>query len=148
MKYKRQSRITKIIKENQIRTHEQLVNMLKNEGMYVTQATVSRDIKELGLVKVPAKGGGSMYSMPSAVNERSANAIMSMAESITEISCAMHTVVIKTYPGMASAACAFLDDKMKNDFLGSVAGDDTIIIITQDAEKAENFVKKLHTFFK
>lgn len=148
MKYKRQSRIIKIIKENQIKTHEQLVYMLMSEGMKVTQATVSRDIKDLGLIKVPSPSGGSVYSMPTSVGERSEGAMRSMGETIVEISCAMHTVVIKTYPGMASAMCAFLDDKMRNDFLGSVAGDDTIIIVTQDSTHAESFVKKLRTFFK
>ena len=64
MKYKRQGQIIKIIREKQIRTHEQLINELKKQGFEVTQATVSRDIKELGLVKIPYSGGGSVYSVP------------------------------------------------------------------------------------
>lgn len=148
MKYKRQSMIIKIIKDHQIKTHEQLVDMLNAEGIKVTQATVSRDIKELGLIKIPLSSGGSVYSTPSAANERSENALGSINDSILEINSALHTVIIKTFPGMASAVGAFLDNKMKNEFLGSVAGDDTIVVITHDTEHAEAFVKKLRTMFK
>lgn len=142
MKYKRQSRILKIIQEQPVKTHEQLVDILKNEGMRVTQATVSRDIKELGLIKTASPDGGSVYSAPLSVKQGSGNAITSIANALTEIRCAMHTVVIKTYPGMASAMCAFIDEKLHTEFIGSIAGDDTIIIITQDTDHAEAFVKK------
>lgn len=144
MKYKRQSRILKIIQEQPVKTHEQLVDILKNEGMSVTQATVSRDIKELGLVKTASPDGGSMYSAPNAIRNISSGSAInnSIGSALTEIRCAMHTVVIKTYPGMASAMCAFIDEKLHTEFIGSIAGDDTIIIITQDTECAEVFVKK------
>ncbi len=148
MKYKRQSRIVKIIQEQPIKTHEQLVEVLESEGMKVTQATVSRDIKELGLIKVPSSSGGSVYATPPAVKGRSKDVIRSMGETLLEISSAMHTVVIKTYPGMASAMCAFIDEKLGSEFVGSIAGDDTIFVITRDPECAENFVKRLRAIFK
>ena len=148
MKYKRQSLIVKIIQEQPIKTHEQLVELLENEGMRVTQATVSRDIKELGLIKTSASGGGSVYAMPTSIKVQSKNTMNSMNDAITEISCAMNIVVIKTYPGMASGVCAFLDEKFKSDFLGSIAGDDTIFIAAHDIEKAEIFIKKLRGFLK
>lgn len=146
MKYKRQSRIVKIIQEQPVKTHEQLVEILKTEGMQVTQATVSRDIKELGLVKTASPGGGSMYAMPDIVKSRSSDAMQSLGSTLIEVTCAMHTVVIKTYPGMASAMCAFIDDKLKSEFIGSIAGDDTIIIIAHDPDHAAAFVKKLKGF--
>ena len=71
MKYKRQSRIAKIIQEQPVKTHEQLVDILESEGMTCTQATVSRDIKELGLVKKPVPGGGSVYAIPNSDKSKS-----------------------------------------------------------------------------
>jgi transcriptional regulator of arginine metabolism len=147
MKYKRQSRIAKIIQEQPIKTHDQLVEILDREGIKVTQATVSRDIKELGLIKTPSPEG-SVYAMPPAAKGHSEAAVRSFAETIIEVSCAMHTVVIKTYPGMAQAMCAFIDERMSADFVGSIAGDDTILIIAHDPERAEQFVKKLRSMFK
>lgn len=146
MKYKRQSKIVKIIQQQPVKTHEQLVELLEKEGMKVTQATVSRDIKELGLVKIASPSGGSMYSMPNNITTRSNEAMQSLSSTLIEVTCAMHTVVIKTYPGMASAMCAFIDDKLKNEFIGSIAGDDTIFIIAHDNDHAVAFVKKLKDF--
>lgn len=147
MKYKRQSRIAKIIQEQPVKTHEQLVEILESEGIKVTQATVSRDIKELGLIKTPSPEG-SVYAMPPMAKGHSEETVRSFGETILEVSCAMHTVVIKTYPGMAPAMCAFIDERMQADFVGSIAGDDTILIIAQDQERAELFVKKLRNIFK
>lgn len=147
MKYKRQSRIAKIIQEQPIKTHDQLVELLGKEGIKVTQATVSRDIKELGLIKTPSPDG-SIYAMPQPQKGHSDETVRSFGEALTEVSCAKHTVVIKTYPGMAPALCAFIDERMKADFVGSIAGDDTILVIAADSEHAEMFVKKLRSMFK
>ena len=148
MKYKRQGQIIKIVREKQIRTHEQLINELKEQGFNVTQATVSRDIKELGLVKIPSSEGGSVYSVPPAIARDADKHLDIFSNTVKEINYALHTVVIKTYPGMASAVAASVDSTMHDDFLGSIAGDDTIIMITETESKAEVVTEKLRKLFR
>lgn len=146
MKYKRQGQILKIIKSKKIKTHEQLIEELNKSGFSVTQATVSRDIKEMGLIKAPDPEGGSMYAMASGISGEG-KPINIFSDAVRDIECALHTVVIKTYPGMASAVAASVDSAMHNDFLGSIAGDDTLLIIASDEEKASDIMKKLRKLF-
>ncbi|MGN1116463.1 MAG: arginine repressor, partial [Candidatus Ornithomonoglobus sp.] len=103
MKYKRQNKIIKIVKNTQVHTHDELIEMLRAEGFNVTQATVSRDIKELGLIKVPAQDGSSVYSVPEPSSEPSITRVEMVADSVKRVTAAYHTIVINTYPGMASA---------------------------------------------
>ena len=103
MKYKRQSRIIKIVKSMPVHTHEELIEILKHDGFKITQATVSRDIKELGLIKVPASDGSSVYSVPEKSPDTSTARIDMVADSVKKVTAALHTIVINTYPGMASA---------------------------------------------
>lgn len=147
MKYKRQGQILKIIANNQIKTHEQLIYELEKSGYKVTQATVSRDIKELGLVKNPCESGGSVYGIPKDGQRAPDNRINIFSDAIKGIDCALHTVVIKTYPGMAPAVAASVDSVMHSEFLGSIAGDDTLLIIARDAEKSEEITRKLRKIF-
>lgn len=146
MKYKRQSAIMRIVKENKIRTHEQLIDELKKEGFKVTQATVSRDIKEMGLIKEPSDIGSvyavSMQRQP--VHERK---IRSIADSVLDIEAAMNMIVIKTHPGMASAIGASVDEVLKGEFLGSIAGDDVLLVIAKGIEEAENLKKNMKKIF-
>ena len=148
MKYKRQSRIIKIVKSMPVHTHEELIEILKNDGFKITQATVSRDIKELGLIKIPAADGGSVYSVPETSSETSAARKNMVAESVKHVASALHTIVINTYPGMASAVAAALDSAMRSDILGSVAGDDTVLVITESPEHAAELEKKIKTIFR
>lgn len=146
MKYKRQGQILKIIKSKKIKTHEQLIEELNKSGFSVTQATVSRDIKEMGLIKAPDPEGGSVYAMASGISDDGKH-INIFSDAVRDIECALHTVVVKTYPGMASAVAASVDSVMRNEFLGSVAGDDTLLIIASDEEKAAEILKKLRKIF-
>lgn len=146
MKYKRQGQILKIIKSKKIKTHEQLIEELSKSGFSVTQATVSRDIKEMGLIKAPDPEGGSMYAMASGISGEG-KPINIFSDAVRDIECALHTVVVKTYPGMASAVAASVDSAMHNEFLGSIAGDDTLLIIASDEEKAADIMEKLRKFF-
>lgn len=146
MKYKRQGQILKIIKSKKIKTHEQLIEELNKSGFSVTQATVSRDIKEMGLIKAPDPEDGSMYAMASGISGEG-KPINIFSDAVRDIECALHTVVIKTYPGMASAVAASVDSAMHNDFLGSIAGDDTLLIIASDEEKASDIMEKLRKLF-
>ena len=148
MKYKRQDRIIKIVKTEPVHTHDELVYILNRDGFKVTQATVSRDIKELGLVKIPSSDGGSVYSVPEALNEQSSARVAMVADSVISVKAAMHTVVISTYPGMASAVAAALDSSMRSDILGSIAGDDTVLVISESPERAEGLTEKIKNIFK
>ncbi len=146
MKYKRQSAIMHIVRENKLRTHAELMDKLKENGFNVTQATVSRDIKELGIVKVPSNMG-TVYALPTSTNYHTERKIKAISDTVLDIESAMHTIVIKTYPGMASAVAASLDNSMKNEFLGSIAGDDVLLIITQGIDDANALSNKLRDMF-
>ena len=148
MKNIRHNIIIKIVRENAVRTHDDLIDALKNEGVNVTQATVSRDIKELGLIKVPDSNGGSMYSLPQSATESGITRLDMVSNSVKRISSALHTVVLNTYPSMASAVAATIDMSMKNDILGSIAGDDTVLVITESVEKAKELELRLKKVFK
>jgi transcriptional regulator of arginine metabolism len=148
MKNIRHNIIIKIVKENAVRTHDELIDALKNEGVNVTQATVSRDIKELGLIKVPDSNGGSMYSLPQVTAENGITRLDMVSNSVRRISSALHTIVLNTYPSMASAVAASIDATMKNDILGSIAGDDTVLVITESAQKAKELEAGLKKVFK
>ncbi len=148
MKYRRQGQILKIIHDKNIKTHEQLINELNKIGFKVTQATVSRDIKELGLIKIPLPGGeGSVYSSSNEIPEDMDRRINMITDTVRSVEYAMNSVVVKTYPGMASAVAASVDASMRGDFLGSVAGDDTLLIIAKSEEKAAEITDKLKKLF-
>lgn len=152
MKNKRQKKILEIIEKNAVETQEQLSNLLVDAGFAATQATVSRDIKELRLVKVPTgtkegRRNKSKYAANSVRNEidtRFTDKFKSiLSEMVIKISSAGHMVVLKTYAGMAQAACAAIDKLELADIVGSLAGDDTIFIVMSTENDAQDFVKKL-----
>lgn len=146
VKYKRQARILKIIDEKDIKTHSELIDELEKSGFNVTQATVSRDIKELGLVKVH-RGKGSVYAPSDTAGGMDAK-IGAISDTVKSIDYANNCVVVKTYPGMASAVAASVDASMRGDILGSVAGDDTLLIITRNEEASANAAQKLALLFR
>lgn len=148
MKQKRHSRILKIIKEKDVKTQEHLTELLCNDGFDVTQATVSRDIKELGLVKIPSTGGGYKYAFANRAKTESTQYLNIFSKAVTSVDFAQHTVVVKTYSGMAPAVAASLDAMIGQDVLGTIAGDDTILIITQNYEEAGELCKKLEKMFR
>lgn len=152
MKNKRQKKILEIIEKYNVETQEQLSDLLVEAGFAATQATVSRDIKELRLVKVPTgtKEGRktkSKYAANSVRNEidtKFTDKFKSiLSEMVIKISSAGHMVVLKTYSGMAQAACAAIDTLEIADIVGSLAGDDTIFIVMSTENDAQDFVKKL-----
>lgn len=146
MKYKRRAAIMRIISENKIRTHEQLIYALKQEGFSVTQATVSRDIKEIGLIKEPSDVG-SIYAISLQKQDSQERKIKGIAESVTGIDVAMNMIVIKTHPAMASAIGAAVDEVLKNEFLGSIAGDDVLLVIAKTSDDAQILEKKMKKMF-
>lgn len=141
MKNLRQEAILKIIEEQAVYTQEMLVLLLQEQGWNVTQATVSRDIKALGLKKA-SDGQTPRYVKPTSGGAPQpiashANAILS--NGIIEIQNAQNFVIIKCYAGMAGAVCAAIDNLHFQGVAGSIAGDDTIFICTMD----NNFAVKV-----
>jgi transcriptional regulator of arginine metabolism len=131
-KHERQSRLLALIESQAISTQEELVEALVSSGLAVTQATVSRDIKELGIVKVTVGGGSQKYVPMDRTGEVSAGRLRKVfAEAAVSCDSAGNTVVVRTLQGMAQA-CAFALDSLRiPEVLGSIAGDDTIFIIAR-----------------
>ena len=148
MKKTRQAIIAKLIEENIISTQEELLAKLIEAGVNVTQATVSRDIKEMHIVKHPAPTGEYKYCLPSVSHEENNGKYMSIligAAICTDV--AINTVVLKCHVGTAQAACAALDSMGLQDVAGTLAGDDTIFILCYTEEAALRVKKKLDSLF-
>lgn len=137
MKVKRHNKILEIIEKYNIETQEELIDKLKLAGFQVTQATISRDIRELGLLKVLSNKGTYKYTRPSA-ESHGGQALFNRAFSgtVKSVNTSLNDIVIKTYPGMANAVAAYIDSLHDEDILGCVAGDDCIIIIAKTIESA------------
>jgi transcriptional regulator of arginine metabolism len=144
MKNTRHSRILEIISENVIDTQDDLIARLRESGYAVTQATVSRDIKQLGLVKTATKDGGYKYTVAKNDSTGNENKLKNiMRETILSAQNAENMVVLKTYSGMANAAAAAIDSLAGETILGSIAGDDTIFIVVRNDDDAAGFTEYL-----
>lgn len=138
MKNKRQEKIIEIIENQVVETQEALQEKLRECGFDVTQATVSRDIKELRLTKVSARGNRYKYAiLDSDDPKQAAKFVYIMKETILSVQCAQNMLVIKTFSGMAQAAAAALDTLFGAEIIGSIAGDDTVFAVTADNGEAE-----------
>ena len=139
MKSNRQNAIIDIIENNDIETQEELIGLLAKKGFKVTQATISRDIRELKLIKVTGQLGKYKYILPVAGTEDSQHVyVAAFAASVKSVETAMNLVIIKTYPGLANAVAANLDSNDSIDIVGCVAGDDTIFAATHSPDEAKN----------
>lgn len=150
MKKKRQSVILQIIATIDVSTQNQLIEELDKVGIISTQATVSRDIKELHLIKELTSRGYYRYVV-SDKPEAQDNSIRLKAifkESVTSYASAMNLVVIKTLPGLAPAACSAIDAMAIRNLVGSIAGDDTAFLAMSDTESAEKFCKEIEAMLK
>lgn len=140
----RQNAIVRIITEKEINTQNELVTELINEGFNVTQATVSRDINELGLVKINGKQKKFRYALQNS--DKKLNKLSTIfKESVISIDTAMNLLVIKTYEGSANAACLLLDKLTLPNIVGTLAGEDTILVIaktTEDIPEIYNILKE------
>lgn len=144
MKTRRQAKILELIQRNDVETQEELSAYLVREGFQVTQATVSRDIRELKLTKIAMDNGKQKYAVitdaDSGMMEKYARVLR---EGFISMDLAKNIVVIKTVSGMAGAVCAAIDAMKIQEMVGSIAGDDTIICIIRDDEEAIKIMKKL-----
>lgn len=144
MKIKRHTMIMEIIENHNIETQEELIDKLRESGFEVTQATISRDIRELKLAKVMSETGNYKYVLPKPGDTDSHKLYSkALSGSIKSVECAMNDIVIKTYPGLANAVAAGIDALHEHDILGCVAGDDTIIIIAHSTEAALSICKRI-----
>ena len=144
MKTTRQAKILELIQKKDVETQEELSAYLEKEGFQVTQATVSRDIRELKLTKIAMDNGKQKYAVitdaDSGMMEKYARVLR---EGFISMDLAKNIVVIKTVSGMAGAVCAAIDAMKFQEMVGSIAGDDTIICIIRDDEEAVKIMKKL-----
>jgi transcriptional regulator of arginine metabolism len=144
MKAKRHLKIRELIATHDIETQEELVEALQREGIPVTQATVSRDIKELQLVKVPLDDGRYKYSMPS---DHKFNPLpklkRSLADNFVNIDTTENLVVMKCLPGTANAVGAMIDQLNWGEIIGTICGDDTILIICRSKKQSATVVKRI-----
>ncbi len=150
MKSKRQEEILRIIEEVDVETQDQLLEQLRFRGVTSTQATISRDIKELHLIKELTGYGTYKY----VVSERKTSLNFAgrlrtiFKEGVTSFDMAQNIVVVKTMPGLASAACAAVDGMEIPELVGSLAGDDTALLIMRTNEAAAEFCNEIHKMLK
>lgn len=150
MKNARQTEILSIIQSMEIETQEQLLAELKSRGFVATQATISRDIKELRLVKELTGKGGYRYALTDRKNMAGTDVRLRniFKEGVTSVDVAQNIVVVRTMPGLASAACSALDGMDISGMVGSLAGDDTGILIMRDNTTAQQFSSEVHKLLK
>ncbi|WP_144935630.1 transcriptional regulator AhrC/ArgR [Paenibacillus sp. 32O-W] len=145
MKGQRHIKIREILASQEIETQDELVDALRQAGFQVTQATVSRDIKELQLVKTPLNDGRYKYSLP---QDKHFNPSYRLKRSLTDhyvgIDFTDNLVVMKCMPGTANAIGALMDNLEWEEVMGTICGDDTILIICRSKEQSKQVVDRIH----
>jgi len=143
-KSERQGKILELIRSRDIATQEELVEQLNESGLEVTQATVSRDIKELGIIKASGTSGVQRYmSMDKSSEVAAVRLLKVFAEAVLTIDFAVNLVILKTLPGMAQASASALDALKLPDIVGTIAGDDTIFVATRSQAAATTLTDTL-----
>lgn len=144
MKTNRQSKIIEIIQKNEVETQDELSALLEKDGFRVTQATVSRDVRELKLTKIPTAGGRQKYAVITDAPENlSKKYERVLREGFLSMDMAQNILVIKTVSGMASAVCAAIDAMKMREIVGSIAGDDTIMCAIRTVDDTYAVMKKI-----
>ena len=146
MKNLRQRKIMLIIQEKTIGTQEELAEALKKAGYTVTQATVSRDIKELGLVKVALGNDSYKYALPQDISIPEKRITFMLREFVLSIVHSENLIIIKTAPGNASAVASSIDSAGWPEVLGTIAGDDTILIIIESKNKVGHALERINSY--
>lgn len=144
MKYERQEKIAEIVANTAIATQSELVEALKRAGIPATQATVSRDIRDMRLTREQTPGGKVRYSLPKnrSVDEQ-ARLRSIFRECVVSVDRAQNLVVIKTLPGLAPAACSAVDKMNIRVLVGTIAGDDTAFLAMRDDDAAEEICRRM-----
>ncbi|MDI3540772.1 Arginine repressor [Koleobacter methoxysyntrophicus] len=145
MKANRHIKILEIIESKPIETQEELAEELKKQGFNVTQATVSRDIKELRLIKVLTENNRYKYALPEVqTNAVSEKLVRMFKESITGFDFSENLIVIKTLSGAANAAAAAIDGLHWKEIVGTIAGDDTILVIARSKAVVKDLLERFN----
>jgi transcriptional regulator of arginine metabolism len=135
-KPQRQHRILRILEDQPVSSQAQLVQMLEAEGIVATQATVSRDLEDIGAVKVRIPGGAMAYAIPESTRERAPSddhLKRLMSEFVVEVSHSANLVVLRTPPGSAHVVASALDRAALASVLGTIAGDDTVVVVCMES---------------
>lgn len=139
---KRHSLIKSIVSAQEVFNQTQLVKLLKQNGIRVTQATLSRDLSELGIVRIPTPNGTVYRVGESGTQTTIKNRI---AEEVISIDSNEQLIVIRTFTGRAQGVAVFIDSQKIHDLLGTIAGDDTILIIPRSIKKVKTMIEQLKT---
>ena len=150
MKKHRQEKMLELISRYEIDTQDELIDRLRDHGFEVTQATVSRDIRELKIAKMTTGNGTYRYVLPKQQSEPAAGMRFSntLIDSIVSVDHACNLVVLKTYSGLAQAVAVGIDGMNMHQVLGCVAGDDTIMIVSRDEECATVIADRIRMLMK
>ena len=145
-KHQRQHRITLLIEQHPVNSQAQLVDLLAASGVEATQATVSRDLEEIGAVKVRAGGGESVYAVPELPKNRVTpgdHLRRVLGEWVVEVAASANVVVVRTPPGSAHVVASALDRAGLPDIIGTVAGDDTIVVVADERIGGAKLARRL-----
>lgn len=147
MKTHRQIKVKELVEKIVIRTQDELAEALRSEGIDVTQATVSRDIKEMMLVKVPTGDGGHRYAFPSehSITVSMARLEKTFQDSVLSVNSSGNIVVLRTLPGTAQAVAYVLDNTRWPEVIGTVAGDDTIFLVIKPEIEVEKVMDRFES---
>ncbi len=147
MKESRQKMIVELINEFEIETQEELSRLLLERGYVTTQATISRDIKDLNIKKIPGKNGRAKYAIPAMSGKTGPDSgyLTAIKGTVLSVEAAENIIVVKTAAGMAMAAAAAIDSMNIEHVLGCIAGDDTIMCVVKSVTYVDNVVKELST---
>ena len=149
MKRGRQEKIIELIEQYDIETQDELADRLRQEGFVVTQATVSRDIRELKLSKVPGYGGRHKYALLKHQEHQMAEKYEGiLREAFVSMDCAQNILVIKTVSGMAMAVGAAMDNLGWKEIVGCIAGDDTVMCVIRTSEETKALMGELKKIIK
>lgn len=146
MKTQRQHKIAKILETEQVTNQARLVELLKEDGVGATQATVSRDLEELGAIKVRVAGGETVYAIPEQPHDRVApedHLRRVLGDWVVEVRHSGNLVVLRTPPGSAHVVASALDRAGLSDIIGTVAGDDTILVVAAERSSGAKVAKRL-----
>ena len=145
-KNQRQHRLAQILETSAVTSQAQLVELLAGVGVMATQATVSRDLEEMGAVKVRVPGGESVYAIPELAHERIApedHLRRVCSEWVVEVACSANIVILRTPPGSAHVVASALDRAGLTDVLGTVAGDDTVLVVVAEGVRGSEAAERL-----
>lgn len=146
-KRERHQLLRQLVQEETIQRQEDFVRLLKERNIEVTQATISRDMKELQLIKVPAQNGGYRYNLPPEMNYNTSKKLERlMKDAFVSVDAQREMVLIKTIPGNAFALGTLIDSANYDEVFGCVTGDDTVLVICRDENNAEAFQRRIISY--